>query len=578
MANQLKLVATIGPANTAVEASIDNGVTWKAVAMTTNGSQQEGLLVDVAAGTYPAGTVKLRSVAFPAVVVSEPLARTVLGAASSAAQIALNVSSVGNAILYAAGGTPNDFLYAFDPLTAPAIILPPSGAVKLSTLAGLVSDADISSGSSLYGTNNTAVLQSFFDSASGVSTSPLVVDWDVKVSHTGLKLKSYTKIYARAACGAILLPQSNSALFENKNKSFGAITDTDIGIYGPGIWNHNAFSGAAPPADANNDSLYNQAHSSALIGWCCPIRMYGVNNFTWDGGTILRQRTFAMHLINTNGLRLRNGVIDSGPNAPINTDGIHMNGHANDFEITNWQISAHDDKIALSPNDSIDRDVHGGNSTYYAGYAGNMTNGLVDGVEFTGGIFGVRVLSGANAISNVTVRNLYGKTKGYWLVMDNFRQVPIFDGGGPGFVNGMLFENIFVQCENDNLSYTYDCAANINCNAQNVTFRNVYRNTFSESNFPSFLLSGSATTVTALRVENYHGHDVSGQNFATAHVQIVEATVNGLAVQGQVSRTGPANASPLVLLSSGNLSGLVTTGSLTENSGPLFVNVAGTLT
>ena len=81
MANQFKLPATINPANTAVEASTDNGVTWRAVAMSTVGSQQEGLLINVAAGTYAGGTVQLRSVAFPSVVASEPLARTVAGAA-----------------------------------------------------------------------------------------------------------------------------------------------------------------------------------------------------------------------------------------------------------------------------------------------------------------------------------------------------------------------------------------------------------------------------------------------------------------------------------------------------------------
>ena len=88
-ANQLRLVATINPANTSVEASTDNGATWRAVAMSTVGSQQEGVLTGVAAGTYAAGTIKLRAVAFPAVVVSEPLARTVPAAASTAAYVVL---------------------------------------------------------------------------------------------------------------------------------------------------------------------------------------------------------------------------------------------------------------------------------------------------------------------------------------------------------------------------------------------------------------------------------------------------------------------------------------------------------
>ena len=78
MANQIKLDATINPATTAVEASTDSGATWRAVAMTTVGSQQEGTLTNVAAGTYAAGTVKLRAVAAPSVVVSNPVGLTVV--------------------------------------------------------------------------------------------------------------------------------------------------------------------------------------------------------------------------------------------------------------------------------------------------------------------------------------------------------------------------------------------------------------------------------------------------------------------------------------------------------------------
>lgn len=86
MANQIKLVATINPANTAVEASTDSGATFRAVAMSTVGSQQEGILTNVAAGTYAAGVVRLRAVAFPAVLASNAAALTVLNAAAPASR------------------------------------------------------------------------------------------------------------------------------------------------------------------------------------------------------------------------------------------------------------------------------------------------------------------------------------------------------------------------------------------------------------------------------------------------------------------------------------------------------------
>ena len=101
MANQIKLTAVITPANTAVEASTDSGATYRAVAMSTVGSQQEGILTNVTAGTYAIGAVKLRAVSAPAVIVSNTTALTVV---PTSAGLTVNITTPGNSIV---AGTSN---------------------------------------------------------------------------------------------------------------------------------------------------------------------------------------------------------------------------------------------------------------------------------------------------------------------------------------------------------------------------------------------------------------------------------------------------------------------------------------
>ena len=112
MANQIKLTANINPANTAVEVSTDNGATYRAVAMPTVGSQQEGILTSVAAGTYAPGTVKMRAVAFPSVVVSNTIALTVADATAGS----MTIDDTNNAATFTpASGTSADYGYEILP-------------------------------------------------------------------------------------------------------------------------------------------------------------------------------------------------------------------------------------------------------------------------------------------------------------------------------------------------------------------------------------------------------------------------------------------------------------------------------
>ena len=82
MANRIKITATLTPTTAAMEASWDSGTTYAPITMSTVNGEQVGYLETVPAATYAIGSVKLRAVGYPAVMVSNPAAFTVAAAAT----------------------------------------------------------------------------------------------------------------------------------------------------------------------------------------------------------------------------------------------------------------------------------------------------------------------------------------------------------------------------------------------------------------------------------------------------------------------------------------------------------------
>ena len=86
MANQIIFAATITPANTAMEVSINSGTSFAALAFTTVGSNQQGTLTAVPAATYAIGALQLRAVGYSTTMLSNGAAVTVAAAAAAVAQ------------------------------------------------------------------------------------------------------------------------------------------------------------------------------------------------------------------------------------------------------------------------------------------------------------------------------------------------------------------------------------------------------------------------------------------------------------------------------------------------------------
>lgn len=396
--------------------------------------------------------------------------------------------------------------------------------------AGAISDADLSEGSTVFGSDNTAVIQKILDIA---LKQPVTIYWDGKYSVTGLKVHSNTTIIVSQGCGAILRNNSNTSLLENSNFSFKSYTTRNIAIYG-GIWNGNGFNDQLNPA---------QEHDLPTQGWISTFKFFGVEGLVIRDATIYRPRTFTVHAAMVKNVQIENVKVDVGASAPINCDGFHFNGPAANITIKDCDIRAKDDHIAFNADDLLDE--HASNKgKFHEGIYGDITNVTVENIRLGGGLFGVRLLSGKSRIDNVVVRNIQGTTTGYWLIVDNYWGQPRGDGN----FGTLLFENIMVESFESMGKYINSSYANINANADCIIFRNVIRNDFIEDNQPSILISGAKTKIKKLIIDNYQSNKSDKWPAKiTPHIMVRDADVDFLSItNSSVTNTPDDGEAPLL--------------------------------
>ncbi|HBL75091.1 MAG TPA: hypothetical protein DD458_07655 [Prolixibacteraceae bacterium] len=409
------------------------------------------------------------------------------------------------------------------------------------SVCGAVSDADIEKNSTTFGTDNTAVIQAVLDKA---KTNSILIYWDGRYSVTGLTIYSNTKIIAFEGCGAILRNNSDKCLFSNVSWASSATSlDSNISIQG-GIWNGNGFNDALTPA---------QVHDNAGDGWICAFRFINVKNLTFKDATIYKPRTFSFHAQNVENVFIQNVRIDVGKEAPINCDGFSFVGPGKNVTIRDCVILAKDDHIAFNADIPLELKWDNINNLYRKFY-GDITNITVDNVTFEGGLFGIRLLSCKSRIDNVTIRNIHGITKEYWLIIDNYwkNSFPI-NNPGDGNVGKVFIENINVESVGKIRFSVHHSYANIDANAELIVFKNINRNKFAEDNFPSILIAGKNKTIKKLIIDGYNSSEnTDAIPKITNHIEISGAKVNYLAIiNSTVTRDYPANNLPLLCVKDG---------------------------
>ena len=384
---------------------------------------------------------------------------------------------------------------------------------------GAVSDADIGINSITFGTDNTGVIQDVLDKA---QTNPIIVYWDGKYSVTGLKIHSNTRIIAFEGCGAILRNHSDDHLFENANISFTSFGNSNISIQG-WIWNGNGFNEKLNPA---------QVHDNTEAGWICTFCFIGVEK-----------------------LNIQDVRVDVGETAPINCDGLHINGPADNVVIRDCMIRAKDDHISKQAD--YVKDPH---PPYFGDHElgtlfGDITDVTIDNIRLEGGLFDIRLLSRENLVDRIRISNIHGITKEYWLIVDNYFQgEPRVTHPGKGNFGTIFIEDINVESTGRFVSFRLNRSyANIHANVDCIVFRTIQRNLFQDDNFPTILVTGEDRTINKLIIEGYSATEGSGlAPKTTNHIEVNGAKVHYLAVtNSNVTRDYPANSSPLICMKNG---------------------------
>lgn len=218
--------------------------------------------------------------------------------------------------------------------------------------SGAVDDADISLGSTSFGTDSKIALQNMLDVA---QTRPIIVVWDGKYSVSGaLKIYSDTKIIGMPGCGVILRDHSNSVVFRNANfrNPSQDIVDKNIIIEGV-IVNGNGYNTGPTGSDVfDTENSGSATNGSAQTKRNPIIEFIGVENFILRDISLLGGRYWATHLCRIERGILDNIEVDFGDSSTRdsgNYDGIHFKGGINNVTLRKIRLrNCKDDNIALN--------------------------------------------------------------------------------------------------------------------------------------------------------------------------------------------------------------------------------------
>ncbi|MBE6687221.1 MAG: hypothetical protein E7591_08335 [Ruminococcaceae bacterium] len=128
------------------------------------------------------------------------------------------------------------------------------------------------------------------------------------------------------------------------------------------------------------------------------LRFVGMENFTMKNLTLKDPESYPVQISMVKNFTVENITFDYNL-LRTNMDGIHINGPAQNGRICNIFGSTNDDMVALNCDDCYETEI-----TH-----GPIDNIYVDNLHADNGYTAVRLLSCGSPLSNVTVKNVYGK-------------------------------------------------------------------------------------------------------------------------------------------------------------------------
>lgn len=409
----------------------------------------------------------------------------------------------------------------------------PYSEVKASSIAGVVLDCDLTTGTKIGGgtaTDNTAALNGFLANASATNPLKLILDGPSLVTGLVLSSAGYTTIEGTEAgpgSGIYVQAASNHDAIQNGipyNFAGFQPTGSPPAQTGPVMLRNFMINGNRGNGTNGNS---NSGNPNGITGtyWYCNITLYGVQNLHIEDMYIFNAPQYGIRLMNCSDVHISNNRISNlnlGPNT--NGDGIHLCGPVTDVFITNNYLNSVHDAIALNapegyPNGVIDRVVAVGNTfqnTDRAMRSYGHIEAQVGSVVFSDneGTVGTDVIVlGVNdgiapATGDIAVRSLVASgnkfvTTGNWLSLQ----------AGVGEVT--LTDCQWLSPSNNGAFIIGEIAGTIS----SLTINNcsIYRNTAGGGGNPTatdLLVATVAITIKKLTINGFYVIDEQGQTYS----------------------------------------------------------------
>lgn len=262
-----------------------------------------------------------------------------------------------------------------------------------------------------------------------------------------------------------------------------------------GIWNfHNK-------GQTENPLLTKQEHQTDYMGY--GFFFYRVSGLKLSDMTLKDPVTFAVTLDTVSYFTVEDITFDynHGNPAPVNMDGIHLNGNCHYGTLRNLKGTCYDDLVALNADEGSD---------------GPITHIEIDGIFSEGCHSAVRLLTVKNRVENIHIRNVHGTYYQYCIGLTKY-----YEGETTGWFDAIVLEQIFASkavrhslYQKDG-SYVYPLIyVEGGSRVKSLIIRGVFRQEF---NIPVETVHiGSNTVVRLLSIDT-----LSVENHTGAHMPVI---------------------------------------------------------
>lgn len=353
--------------------------------------------------------------------------------------------------------------------TIPPTSAPGSAATNVRTRKaselGCALDVNLDTGAGLKGTatDDTALLNIFLATAS--ASSPIVLIMDGAALITGLRIAytGYTTIQGQGeSTGFFLAQASNNDGIHNRPPNYANDPGPPVP---PRHAQHVALLNFRLNGNRGDGHTGNSTQGTHGSPWLFGINLLDMEHITIDRVTVFHASTYAIRLSNVGNVTITGCRLAAFSPAelvgPTNTDGIHINGPANDITIRHCYFRTGDDGIALNAPEghggsivrvSASDCVFDGSQLMMRFYAGSRSAAIVSDVtveRFSGTanvfcfIFGLEdtgPLTVPRALRNIVIRDCQVSAAALAYVQDNIRELT-FDNvqwTGTGAQYGMV--------------------------------------------------------------------------------------------------------------------------------------------